>query len=237
MCTINQDHGAWLLRYKVQRTKFFVILGHLLSFDPPNNPKNQNLNRDIIILHLCTKNDDHMVYGFWYIKHNRQIFLSFWAIFCPFYPPNNPENQNFEKMKETPGDIIILHMSTINENHMMYDSWDMECDRQNVFSSWVIFCPFTPPNSPKNENIKKNEKTPGDIIILHKCTKDHIHMLYCSLDLTQYTSKFYFSFWANFCSFTPNSQKKSKLWLDDVQFLRLVRNVRTNRRMDRKSGI
>ena len=41
--------------------------------------------------------------------------------FLPFYPPNNPENQNFEKMKKMPGDII-LHMCTIHENHMMYGS-------------------------------------------------------------------------------------------------------------------
>ena len=27
----------------------------------------------------------------------------------PPLPPNNSENQNFEKMKETPGDITILH--------------------------------------------------------------------------------------------------------------------------------
>ena len=42
--------------------------------------------------------------------------------FLPFYPPNNPKNQNFEKMKKTPGDIIILHKCTINDNHMMYGS-------------------------------------------------------------------------------------------------------------------
>ena len=43
--------------------------------------------------------------------------------FLPFYPPppNNLENQNFENLKNNPGDII-LHMSTINQNHMMYDS-------------------------------------------------------------------------------------------------------------------
>ena len=40
----------------------------------------------------------------------------------PLYLTNNPENQNFEKMKNTPEDIISLHMSTINENHVMYDS-------------------------------------------------------------------------------------------------------------------
>ena len=39
-----------------------------------------------------------------------RIFLSFWTILCPFTPSplNNPENQNFEKMKKIPGDIIIL---------------------------------------------------------------------------------------------------------------------------------
>ena len=49
-------------------------------------------------------------------------------IFCnighllPFYPTMEQENQNFKKMKKITGDIIILHMCTINENHMMYGS-------------------------------------------------------------------------------------------------------------------
>ena len=33
--------------------------------------------------------------------------------FLPFYPPNNPKNQSFAKMKKMLGDIIILHMCTI----------------------------------------------------------------------------------------------------------------------------
>ena len=40
--------------------------------------------------------------------------------FLPFYPPNNLKNQNFEKMKKISGDIIILHMCSINDNH---DVW------------------------------------------------------------------------------------------------------------------
>ena len=48
-------------------------------------------------------------------------------------PPNNPENQNFEKMKKTLGDIIVLHMCTINENHMMYGSRHIEHNRKNFF--------------------------------------------------------------------------------------------------------
>ena len=64
--------------------------------------------------------------------------------FLYFYPPNIMENQNFEKMKKTPGDIIILHMCTINDDHMMYVSWDVEHDRQNFLSFWATFCSFTP---------------------------------------------------------------------------------------------
>ena len=30
----------------------------------------------------------------------------------------DPENQNFEKMKKAPEDIIILQMWTINDSHM-----------------------------------------------------------------------------------------------------------------------
>ena len=32
-------------------------------------------------------------------------------------------------MKKTPGNTIILQMGTINDNHMMYGSGDMACDR------------------------------------------------------------------------------------------------------------
>ena len=82
-------------------------------------------------------------------------FLRYWAWrtelfvilddFLLFYPPNNPQNQNFEKLKNTPGDIIILHKCTKNHDYMLYCSLDMACIRCNCFFSfWAIFCPFTP---------------------------------------------------------------------------------------------
>ena len=49
----------------------------------------------------------------WFLKY---------GLFFALLSSNNLENQHFEKMKETPGDIIILHMCTINDNHMMYGS-------------------------------------------------------------------------------------------------------------------
>ena len=50
-----------------------------------------------------------------------------------FPPPNNPENQKF-KTEKTHGDIIILHICTINDNNMMYGSWDMEHEGQDFLS-------------------------------------------------------------------------------------------------------
>ena len=63
---------------------------------------------DIIILHSCNINDNHMMYGSRNMDH--------------FYPPNNPKNQNLQKMKKPPGDIITLHRCSINDNHIMYGS-------------------------------------------------------------------------------------------------------------------
>ena len=94
------------------------------------------------------------------------VFVIFYH-FLSIYPLNNPENLNFEKNeKNMPGDIIILHICTLNESHMMYGSRDTECDRQNFLSLWAIFCPFTP-NNLKNLNFEKMKKIPGDIIIFY----------------------------------------------------------------------
>ena len=122
--------------------------------------------------------------------------------FLSFYSPCNPKNQNFEKMKKTARDIIILHKCTINDNHMLYSFWDMKCDRQNLLSFWTVFCHFTHRNNMKNQNFKKLKKIPGDIIILQKCIKNHDHMLYCSLDMACNRCN-YFSFRAIFCPFLP----------------------------------
>ena len=120
-----------------------------------------------------------MTYGSWDIKRDKQNFLSLCAIFCP----NHPENRNFEK-NEKNSRRYHLYMSIINENHMMYDSWDMECDRQNFFSFWTIFCSFTSPlNNPKSQNFEKMKHIPRDIIILHKCTINDNHVIYGSCDI------------------------------------------------------
>ena len=62
-------------------------------------------------------------------------------------------------MKKTPGDIIISHKCTKNNDQMMYSSWDMVHDRCNCyFSFWAIFCTFAPLKAQKIENLKKSKK-------------------------------------------------------------------------------
>ena len=204
--------------YRVWQTEFFVILSHfILPFYPNNNPKKNKILKkwkktpgDIIILHMCTKNHDHMLYCSLDMAHDGyNFYFSFWAIFCPFtpltaqkikikkkinlqislfcicvtklwshdvqflrywawlffftfYPLKYLENQNFDKKKKDLGSITILHMRTINDNHILYGSWEissfytsaqkimiirlvMANDRCNFyFSFWVTFWRFVP---------------------------------------------------------------------------------------------
>ena len=131
-------YGSWDIKCQGHR---------FLSFWAIFNPQNQNFEKTkkclgILSLYTCVPQMTIMMYDFWYIKHYRQNFLSFWAIFCPFTPLTIQKIKILKKWKN-PEDIIILHLSTTNGNHMMYGSWDMEFSRQNLFSFWTIVCPFT----------------------------------------------------------------------------------------------
>ena len=57
------------------------------------------------------------------------LILGYFLPCCP--PPNNPENQNLEKMKKSSGDVIILNLRNKKHNQMMYAYSDMECHRHN----------------------------------------------------------------------------------------------------------
>ena len=57
-------------------------------------------------------------------------------------------------------------MCTINDNHMMYGTSDMECKGHNFLTFWTFFCPFTQLWTQKIKILKKVEKNPEDLIIL-----------------------------------------------------------------------
>ena len=77
------------------------------------------------------------------------------------------------------------------------------------FSFWAIFCLSTSLTAQKIKTKKKRKQTPGDIIILQQCTKNHDHMLCCSWDMVCDGCN-YFSYWVIFCTYTALTAKKSK---------------------------
>ena len=105
----------------------------------------------------------------WLLKYKvRQTEISsFWSIICPFSSLTTWKIKILT-LQKTPGDIIILQFSTINDNHMMYGSWDMEHDRHNFLSFWTIFCFFTLLWIQKIKILKKWKKT-LKILSFYKC--------------------------------------------------------------------
>ena len=124
-------------------------------------------------------------------------------------------------------------------------------------SFWDIFCPIFLGHywSLKIKNWKKSKKT-RDIILLHKCTKNYDHMLYCSWDKVGDECNCCFSLFD--CPFTRLTVQKSKFlqnekytwryhhftqvyqifWSDDVRFLRyevwqMDRDKLTDRRTEK----
>ena len=99
----------------------------------------------------------------WFLRYRVQQtdFFSFCTIFCPFTSPPPPFTTHtikiLQKWKKPPRDIIILHKCTIIDNHMIYRSWDINCNT-DFFCHLGPFFTFYPPNCPKNENIKKKLK-------------------------------------------------------------------------------
>ena len=154
-----QSYDVWFLRYWAQQTECFVILGYFLLFYSPKN--------------LSTKNENHMMYDFGDMEHNRQNFYHFglsfahhkiygsWDMKCnrqnifvilghflPFYPPNSPKNWKYQKIEK--------NSYRYHHDHMLYCSWDMVCDKCNYYLSfWAIFCPFTPITAQKINISKK----------------------------------------------------------------------------------
>ena len=90
-------------------------------------------------------------------RHNFCHFRPLFAILPHYWPRKLKFGKN---VKKTPGDIILLHMCTINQDHMMYGSYDMKFNRQNFFVFLGNFLSFYSLTSWKMK-IPKRKKTLG----------------------------------------------------------------------------
>ena len=96
--------------------------------------------------YMCTKNEDHMIYGSWNVRCTRQKFLPIWAILCPFSPLTTC-NIKILTLKKAPWDIIILHIYTINE-----------APQTEFFVILACSLPFYPPYRPRKSKFLKYDK-------------------------------------------------------------------------------
>ena len=105
VCQKPQSYDVCFLRYGVQQTDFFVILGHFLPFYHTIDPKNWNLGkkskktwRYYLLTHVYHTWRSCDV---WLLRYKAQQ-IEFFVIlgdFLPFDPPK-PKNQNFGKWEK-----------------------------------------------------------------------------------------------------------------------------------------
>ena len=136
-----------------------------------------------------------------------------WRLFChcgPFFtllPRYGPRKSKFWKNEEKACRYYFTH---VYHKWHLYDVWFLRHWARQTQCFVILDC-FMPFNNPKNQSFEKLKKTPGDTIILHKCNKNHDHMLYCFWGMTCNGCNCYFSFWAIFCSFTSLTTQKIKI--------------------------
>ena len=163
---------------------------------------------DIILLHMCTINEDHMMYGngSWELRHSRQ-FLSFWANFSPLTLLTIQQIKILKKWKNY---LEILSFYTCVPQ--MTITWCMVLDissmTDGLFCHFRKFLPFCPSNNSQNQNFEKLKKKYMEILsfkyVYHKW-KSHVWFLRYGAWKTGF-----FSFCNIFGHFTPLTTQKMK---------------------------
>ena len=126
--------------------------GQFFALIPPYQPKKWKFHKNGKKLwsyhHLTQVCQKSWSYAVLFLRHGEwQMWLLFFILgyFFTLLPPLKAWKIKIsKKWKKSPEDIIILQKSTINDNHKMYGSWDMKCNRHFFLAFCAISCPFTP---------------------------------------------------------------------------------------------
>ena len=139
-------HSSWYIECVTVK---LVILGHFfLPIYHPQNPKNQHC-----FTHVHQKSQSHDAWLLRYIMRRREFFVILHIFSPPFTPLTTWKIKILKKCKNHL-EMSSFYTWTKNHNHMMYASWDMECNRQILLSFWASFCKFTPAIIQKTKILK-----------------------------------------------------------------------------------
>ena len=167
---------------------------------------------DITILHMCTKNHNHMRYSSWDTKWDRIFchFGPFFAFLTPCPPTTHKTKFKKKKKKKTSRDVIILNLRNKKAR-----SYDVCLFSYGVFAQ-TIFCHFRPVFAflphywPQKLKFGKNVKKHLDILSFYTCVP-LIKILWCLVpEIWNSTDRIFLSSWAFFCLFTPLTPWKWK---------------------------
>ena len=108
------------------RTSFFPYFGQFLPFYPICGPKSQFSNNEKNTWryqHFTYVQQKSQLYQQWLLAQCAgKLFPNIgpFLFFLPQMLQTGAKYQNFQKIKKTPKDIIILHMCSKNRDHIMY---------------------------------------------------------------------------------------------------------------------
>ena len=112
----------------------------------------------------------------------------------------------------------------------MYDSWDMENNRQNFLSPWTIFCPFTPrPSLLTTQKVntfweiekKQTKKKHLEILSFYK-SEPYMTIIWCMVSEIWSETDRFFVVLDHFLSFYPLKICKIKIlkkWTKSLELL------------------
>ena len=119
---------------------------------------------DVIILNLSNKRHNKMMYAYSDMECNRNIFCHFRPFFA-LLPHYWPQKLKFGKNVKNRGDIILLHICTIN------DLWFLryKVQKTKFFYHYGPFFALSPSQQPKKPKFWKNKKKTLEILLFSTC--------------------------------------------------------------------
>ena len=112
-------------------------------------------------LHMCTINNNHIMYGSWDMDCDRQFFVIL-DNFLSFYPPKNLKNQNFEKLKKSTW--RYYHFTNASHKWESYDVWFLryQVQQTDFFANYFALLPSL--KIWRIKTLKRRNKKPLEIL-------------------------------------------------------------------------